>query len=199
MRPGGKNTEPKKENKMCDVYSGWIDKRTHEIFMAHPASHSKTADLLKLDISKLSEWEWKRGAEVPEVRTHNDGHSADVRLVNAVIDRFKNRDGIITPMRDAAAKHKILLVTSLGELKKLEKCDELVIDIVGEVSVPALKECNYLYASAATTFSAPALKECNYLDASAAITFSAPALEKVSNYLDARAATRKQLKDQGVI
>ena len=155
---------------MCEIYSGFIHKRTHEIFMAHPASHSKTAELLGLHVSDLSEWEWERGEEVPKVRTHNDGHSADVRLRNAIVARFKTRDGIAEPMKAAAAKHKITLVTSLDELRALKKCDELVIGLAGDVTAPALEKVSGdLYASAATSFTAPALKECGDLYASAAI------------------------------
>ena len=176
---------------MSDLYSGFIHKRTHEIFMAHPCSHSKTQELLELDVTQLSEWEWKRGADAPEVRTHNDGHSAELRLCNAVIAKFQTRDGIVEPMRAAAKKHGITLVVSRAELDRVTTCRELVVDIAGEIDAPALTKCGLLDARAATSFSAPALTECVSLDARAATSFSAPALTKCVS-LDARAATMRE-------
>ena len=160
---------------MCDVYSGYIHRRTHEIFMAHPASHSKTRELLGLNERELSEWEWKRGESVPEARTHNDP-IAEQRLVNALLARFQTRQGIVEPMREAAAKFGITLVITPDELNAVTRCRELLIDDIDDAIAENLVECERIYAPAAKELSFPMLATAGEICAPVATKLSFPTL-----------------------
>ena len=78
---------------MCHLPSGWIDLDTYEIHVYDGYSHSLAQEKLGLKIERLREWEWPLGKRLT-VRVHQDGPTAEDRLKNHLLKRFKDRAGM---------------------------------------------------------------------------------------------------------
>ena len=119
---------------MCDVVSGWMNRKTLEIVIADPRSHSRTQELMgwtSLQIGDWGEWEWTREGQLVS-RGCTDA------MQKMILEKWQTRAALLPYAREQAAKHKISLIFSHDHIAELEyqKGFEIVLDLAGDVTLP---------------------------------------------------------------
>ena len=159
---------------MSNSVSGWVNKTTHDVVLADPFSHAKTAELTGIKIDEHSEFEWERGKDLV-VRTYND-QALNRVLLKAIRSQFPDREALVVAAKKAAKKHHIIFITTSYEAD--QKYDDekafIAVDLPDVVRFNKLRKCAGVFAPYATSLSLPVLAQSGDIYARSAKTIDAP-------------------------